>query len=85
VLHHEPEFGAEEIGIPTSTGHVSPFHLSKTAINRMQEFGQDPKSTKAWTSETHDLVLEVPDLSMRLIEAQGSRANSRVNPAWPGG
>jgi hypothetical protein len=40
VLHQEPEeFGAEEIGIPSSTGHVSPFHLSITAINRMQEFG----------------------------------------------
>jgi hypothetical protein len=39
VLHQEPEFGAEEIGIPSSTGHVGPFHLSITAINRMEEFG----------------------------------------------
>jgi putative lipoic acid-binding regulatory protein len=39
VLHQEPEFGAEEICIPSSTGHVSSFHLSITAINRKQEFG----------------------------------------------
>jgi hypothetical protein len=39
VLHQEPEFDAEEIGIPSSTGHVDPFHLSITVINRMEEFG----------------------------------------------
>jgi hypothetical protein len=39
VLNQDQEFGAEEIGIPSSAGHVGPFHLSITAINRMEEFG----------------------------------------------
>lgn len=31
--------------------------------------------------ETHDLVFEVPELAMRVIEAQGSEVDSPVNPS----